>query len=87
MKNMFFFDAMLTPKIITLIYWGLLVAALISGIGTMFSGYEGFTAVNFFYGLMIAGACALGARIWCELMIVLFKIHGNLQKLSDKSEA
>ena len=77
---------MLTPKIITLVYWLLLLAAVVSGISTMFAGYGGFTFGKFISGIAIGVGGAIGARIWCELMIVLFKIHGNLQKLSEKTE-
>ena len=75
---------MLTPKIITFIYWLFLVGAIIGGIATMFSGYEGFTFVNFLTGVFYMVGGAVGARIWCELLIVLFKIHENLQKIADK---
>lgn len=80
MKSIFFFDAMLTPKIITFVYWILLLVALGTGIGTMLSGYDG----TFFMGVGIIVGGAVGARIWCELLIVLFKIHENLKKLTDK---
>jgi hypothetical protein len=87
MKNVFFFESMITPKIITFIYWLLLLAAVVSGISTMFSGYGGLTFTTFMSGLLIVACGALGARIWCELMIVLFKINANLQQISDKPEA
>ncbi|GAA0813293.1 DUF4282 domain-containing protein [Colwellia sp. D2M02] len=82
MKDIFFFDSMLTPKIITFVYWLMLLSVLISGIGTMFIGHGG----GFFAGMGILIGGAIGARIWCELLIVLFKIHANLQKIADKSE-
>lgn len=82
MKDVFFFDAMLTPKIITFVYWLLLLGSLISGLGSMFTEYGG----GFFAGLAIIVGGAVGARIWCELLIVLFKIHENLQKIANKSE-
>lgn len=50
----------------------------------MFAGYEGFTFASFVYGIAIALASAVGARIWCELMIVLFKINDNLKAIADK---
>ena len=40
MKDIFFFDSMLTPKIITVVYWLLLASAVFSGLATMFAGYE-----------------------------------------------
>lgn len=84
MKSIFFFDSMLTPKIITFVYWLLLLASAIGGISAMFAGYEGFTFASFVYGIAIALASAVGARIWCELMIVLFKINDNLKAIADK---
>lgn len=82
MKDIFFFDSMLTPKIITFVYWLMLVGFLFSGLSIMFSGYGG----GFFSGLGLIVGGAIGSRIWCELLIVLFKIHENLQKIANKSE-
>lgn len=81
MKDIFVFDSMLTPKIITLVYWLLLFFAVVGGLGTMFGGGFGFGKLLGGLGIMVAGA--VGARIWCELLIVLFKIHGNIKKLVD----
>lgn len=81
MKDIFFFDSMLTPKIITIVYWLLLLTALGSGLMAMFGGYE--SDILGGLGMIIGGM--VGARIWCELMIVLFKIHENLQKIANKT--
>ncbi|MGF1911542.1 DUF4282 domain-containing protein [Vibrio kasasachensis] len=81
MKSVLFFDSMLTPKIVTFIYWLLLLVSLVGGVATMFTGY-GASAI--FFGLLQIIGGALGARIWCELMIVIFKINGNLQALVDR---
>jgi hypothetical protein len=82
MKDIFVFDAMLTPKIITFVYWLMLLGTLVSGLGTMFAGHSG----GFFAGLAIIIGGAIGARIWCELLIVLFKIHENVQTIANKAE-
>lgn len=84
MRNIFFFDSMLTPKIITFVYWLILFFAAIAGIAVISAAYDQGT-----FGMMLIGICiiifgALSARIWCELMIVLFKIHENLKKLCDR---
>ncbi|KKO43945.1 membrane protein [Arsukibacterium ikkense] len=79
MRDVLFFDSMLTPKIITFVYWLLLLAVLVSGLGAVFSGYG-----SFWSGLGILVFGSIGVRIWCELLIVLFKIHENLKKLADK---
>ena len=75
MKKVLFFDSMLTPKIITAVYWLLLLGVLISGMGSIFNG-EFLVGI----GLLIGGA--IGVRIWCELLIVLFKIHDNLKTIA-----
>ena len=76
MKDMFVFDAMLTPKIITFVYWLFLALSVISGLTTMFSG-----SVLMGLGIIVGGSIL--SRIYCELMIVLFKIHENIKKLAD----
>ncbi len=76
-KDLFFFDRMLTPSIITFVYWLLLLSVFIGGIGMMFGQ-------SFFAGLGIIVFGAVGVRIWCELLIVLFKIHQNLKVMADK---
>jgi hypothetical protein len=80
MRDLLYFDSMITPKIITIIYWIMLVGVVISGLGLMFSG-SGITGV--ITGLLVIALGALLARIYCELMIVLFKIHENLKKVAD----
>lgn len=80
-NGLFFFDTMITPKIITFIYWILLLADVGYGISTMFGGYSGFTFTKFITGLVYIVIGAVAVRIWCELMIVIFKINENLQNL------
>ncbi|WP_261923850.1 DUF4282 domain-containing protein [Shewanella sp. NFH-SH190041] len=77
LKSIFFFNAMLTPKLIIAIYWLLLAITVIGGISQLFH--------NFFYGIGAIIGGSIIARIWCELMIVLFKINENLQKIADKN--
>ena len=75
---------MITPKIITLVYWLTLLGAVFIGLSTMFT--SGFTFEKFITGLLLMLGVAVGARIYCELLIVIFKIHENLKKLADKGE-
>lgn len=86
MKDILFFDNMLTPKIITFVYWLLLLIAVFSGIGAIFTGYSGVTFGSFIMGIGIAIGGAVGARIWCELLIVLFKINENIKMLAEKDD-
>ncbi len=82
MKYIFFFDSMLTPKIITFVYWLMLLAVVIAGLGTIFGG--GLTFGKFLMGVGILVGGGVAARIWCELLIVLFKIHENIRQVAQK---
>ncbi|MFC4259158.1 DUF4282 domain-containing protein [Marinobacter lacisalsi] len=78
------FDSMVTPKIITVIYWLSIVGVVIGGVGSMFSGYQGFTFGSFLMGLGIIVGGFLMVRIYCELFIVIFKINENLSKIANR---
>lgn len=81
-RKLLFFDVMLTPKIITFVYWIAIAVVVISGFSSMFFG--GFGFFSFLRGLFFIALGLLGARVYCELMIVIFKINENIQKLSGK---
>lgn len=78
-KDVLFFDRMLTPSIITIVYWLLLAGVVLSALGVMFTQ-------SLFGGLGMLIGGVIGVRIWCELLIVIFKIHQNLQTFVEKSE-
>lgn len=83
-QNIFFFEAMLTPKIITIVYWLLLVVALFAGLGSIFVyGFANVTFGGFIKGILVTVGGAVAARIWCELLIVFFKINENVQKIAS----
>jgi hypothetical protein len=82
MKDLFVFDKMFTPKVVTVVYWLLLFSALIGGLTMMFSGGSG--SVGFFLGLGTIVGGAIGARIWCEIVIVLFRMNEALQDIRKK---
>ena len=84
LRSVLFFDTMLTPKVVTVVYWLLLVSALIAGIGSMFyTGFQYMTFGTFCRGLLITVGGAIAARIWCELVIVLFKLNENVQRIAN----
>lgn len=76
-SKIFFFNSMLTPKIITAVYWVLLALVAISGLATMFTQ-------SFFVGLIGTIVGLVFVRVWCELLIVLFNINDNIKKIANK---
>lgn len=90
MRQWLYFDAMVTPRIITFLYWVMLAGAAIGGLVLVSKGlgvmkYSGFAG----FGMIVAApilalVSALLARIYCEIMIVLFKINESLQVIRAK---
>lgn len=90
MRQWLYFDAMVTPRIITFLYWVMLAGAAIGGLVLVSKGlgvmkYSGFAG----FGMIVAApilalVSALLARIYCEIMIVLFKINESLQVIRTK---
>lgn len=67
------FDEMLTPSVIQILYW--IVIALIV-IGLITSLFHGFWA--FIGGLVVAVVGFIFWRVYCELILVMFRIHAQL---------
>lgn len=90
MRDLLYFDSMITPRIITFVYWLLLIGIVISGLigvmgafGTMkYSMMSGLGALVL-VPLAMIGAVLL-ARIYCEILIVMFKMNEALQELRKK---
>lgn len=76
-RELFFFDEMLFPKVMTFIYWIALLFVVGGGITTMF-------ADSFFTGIGIIVGGFILTRIWFELIVVLFKINEALQEIRKK---
>jgi hypothetical protein len=76
-RDVLFFDKMIVPKVIQVLYWFLLAASVLGGLGVMF-------AQSFFAGLVAIILGPLFVRIWCELLIVMFKMNEALQAIRNK---
>jgi Domain of unknown function (DUF4282) len=76
-RDFLFFDKMIMPRVITVIYWLALAGCLIGGLATMFSS-------SFLTGLAIIVGGAIAARLYCEIFMVLFKINESLQAIKDR---
>ena len=83
MRSVLTFESMITPKIITFVYWLLLLGVAVGGVGAMLS-FGRVSFASFSTGLLVMAGGALAARIWCELLIVLFKINEHMQTVSKR---
>ncbi|HEY0720544.1 MAG TPA: DUF4282 domain-containing protein [Gammaproteobacteria bacterium] len=84
-RDIFFFDELLTPKVITLLYWLALLYVAVSGLSVMFAG-DKMTFARFTSGLGVMLGGVVAARIGSELLVVAFKINENLQTLANRKE-
>ncbi|TXR53711.1 DUF4282 domain-containing protein [Reinekea thalattae] len=80
MKEVLYLDTMITPKIINVIYWLALLFVIVGGLFMVFFG-------SFWAGLGIIVGGSIGTRIYCEIMIILFKIYESLRVIADNSSA
>ena len=83
MNSLLSFDSFITPRVITIIYWLSLFAVLVGGISVMFSGMG---AAGFFAGLMVMVFGAISVRVYCELIMVIFRNNKYLKTISEKSQ-
>jgi Domain of unknown function (DUF4282) len=94
MKTLLFLDTMLTPKIITFLYWiiGALsllggLGVMLGGLGSLFSGRIGAGIGALILGPIVAVLGLVYARILCEFMVVIFKIYDNTTQIANRKES
>ena len=83
MRDILYFDSMVTPKIVAFIYWLALGAIALAGLATLFAGQGNFI-VRLLTVIVVVPIMALLARVYCEVVMVLFKINENIQRLADR---
>ncbi len=90
LKSIIFLDAVLSTKIVTIVYWVLLLANLFFGLGLIGMGSSGGgNNPNFSGDMMIFGGICiliLGSiliRLWAEFMVVIFKIQQNTRRTAE----
>ena len=77
------FRKMITPSIIHIIFWIGVALCVIGGIISIIGGaatrYGGGTTV--LHGILLLFLGPLGVRIYCELIIVVFRINDTLTEI------
>ena len=74
------FDKMITPIFIKVAFWLGIIGSILGGIGLIISGIAssnlGF--IQIIAGLLVFIIGPLIVRVYCELLIILFKIHESM---------
>lgn len=79
MGGFFSFDRMLTPALIQVVFWIGVALSVLVGLVFIFSA-SGSGAI---FGLLYIVLGPLVVRVWCELVIVIFRIHSTLAEIRD----
>lgn len=82
MNSLLSFNTFITPKVITVLYWLCLFGVFVGAISVMFSGMG---AAGFFGGLFVMFIGAISVRIYCELIMVIFRNNEYLKNISTNS--
>jgi hypothetical protein len=77
MKSILFFDTMLTPRILTLLYWFSLTCVIISGVVATVTGH-------IWEGLLSLIIGTIMTRVGFEIIMIAFKNNEYLRKLACK---
>lgn len=82
------FHKMITPIIIQIIFWIGVILCIIAGAGILISNiaapYLG--GNEFLIGLLILLIGPLAVRIYCELLIVIFRINETLTEIKTNTQ-
>ena len=80
MKDFLEFRTMITPIIIQIIFWVGVAVCVIFGIGAMFIGSQ-YGVGNSAKGLLILLLGPVAVRIYCEILIIFFRINETLTEI------
>ncbi|MBF4694519.1 DUF4282 domain-containing protein [Fusibacter sp. Q10-2] len=86
MKTFLNFDKMITPTLIKIIFYIGIIMSTLGGLGMILNGlrYPFGGGVHVFLGLLTLVISPIIVRVYCELLIVVFKIHDSLNEIKNK---
>jgi len=82
------FNKMITPVIIKVIFWIGVAVCAFAGLMSIIAGLSRFgSGVEVLFGLFIIVVGPLFVRIYCELLIIMFKMYESLQDIRSSLRA
>lgn len=87
MNDFLSFRKMITPTVIQIIFWIGVVYCVIVGIVMIAAGVAGSRGGG---AMVLSGVASLilgplFVRVWCELVIILFRVHDRLGEIRDNT--
>ena len=84
MRDFFAFRRMITPTIIEIVFWIGLAATAFIGLALLIAGNS---AAERLFGLFYLLLGPLAVRVFCEILIVFFKMHETLLAIEQNTAA
>ena len=85
MRDFLAFRTMITPVIIQILFWVGVVVSIIFGIGYILIGSR-YNSAGPVYGVMLIIFGPLVVRIYCEILIIFFRINETLTEIKHDLE-
>ena len=83
MSDFLAFRTMITPVIIQIVFWIGVVGCVLAGLGAMIVGSRYGGPGSVLYGLFIIVLGPLLVRIYCELLIIFFRMNETLTEIKN----
>ncbi|TVQ33148.1 MAG: DUF4282 domain-containing protein [Phycisphaeraceae bacterium] len=83
MKEFLSFRTMITPRIIQILFLFFVALVVLSGLIQIIAGLANNSLRLAFSGLMMIVVGPILVRIYCELLIVIFRIYDTLREIRD----
>jgi hypothetical protein len=86
MRDFLAFRTMVAPLIIQIIFWIGVAACIIAGLGGIFSASGPRPGIQIGTGLLVLFLGPLVVRIYCEILIIFFRINETLTEIKHAME-
>ncbi len=80
------FRKMVTPVIIEILFWMGVIVCIIAGLVMIVMGIKGLGDQMVLKGVLLAILGPLGVRVYCEILIVFFRINETLTEIKHVLE-
>lgn len=84
-KNLLNFDKMITPTIIKILYYIFTILTILVGLAMIITGIGSYYGGGFqvLMGIITIILAPLMIRVYCEILIVVFKINERLENILE----
>jgi len=86
MRDFLAFRTMVTPVIIQILFWVGVIVCIISGLVMIGMGVKTLNERLMVKGVLLALLGPLGVRVYCEILIIFFRINETLTEIKHSLE-